>query len=147
MSAQELTNNLISKIESDKYQFILINYANADMVGHTGNLQAGIKAIKTLDNCLSKVVPIALQFNWKILITADHGNAEEMINPKTGEPSTEHSGNPVPFIFVSKDFQNKPIKLQKGILGDIAPTILSLFKIQKPPEMTGNNLLSEIIIE
>lgn len=146
MSAFEQTSTLVKNILTTRFDFILINFANADMVGHTGNIEAGIKAIKTLDICLSKIIPTALQFNYSIMVTADHGNAEEMINPLTGETSTEHSGNLVPFIFVDEKFQGRPIKIQKGILADIAPSILFLLDIPKPAEMTGRNLLEEVFI-
>lgn len=144
MSAYELTNLLINKIRQEKYPFILINFANPDMVGHTGNIQATIIAIKTIDNCLGRIVQEALAFNYSVIITADHGNAEQKINPSTGEISTEHTANPVPFIFIDNRYQGRYVKLQTGILADIAPTVLSLLEIRKPEQMTGRNLLEEI---
>ncbi len=144
MSAYELTNLLISKMREMKYKFTLVNFANADMVGHTGNIQATIVAVKTIDECLAKIVKEALILNYAVLVTADHGNAEQKINPQTGEISTEHTNNPVPFIAISNGYQGRFIKLQSGILADIAPTILYLLDLPKPSDMTGRNLLEEI---
>lgn len=146
MSAVELTDTLLSKLPAKKYQFIIINYANADMVGHTGNYEAGMRAITTLDRCMQRLVNAALASNYVVLITADHGNAEVMIDPMTGEIDTEHNASPVPFIYVDSEYMNRSMKLQKGILADIAPTILELLKIEKPFQMTGRNLLEELII-
>lgn len=143
MSAPEITDELIKQIIKQKYKFILVNFANSDMVGHTGNLQAAIKAITALDTALHKIVDQALRYEYTVLITADHGNSEAMINEKGGI-STEHTGNPVPFIAINNHLKGKSITLQSGILPDIAPTILSLLNIQKPQEMTGRNLLEEI---
>lgn len=146
MSAYSLTDLLIKKIYEEKYPFILVNFANPDMIGHTGNLEAAIKAIKAIDQCLGKIVRTALNLNYSVIITADHGNIEEMIDPKTGRVSTEHSANPVPFIAIDNRFLGKRVILQQGILADVAPTILALLGIQKPSVMTGRNLLEEIII-
>ncbi len=144
MSAYEQTNTLINKMREMKYRFILINFANPDMVGHTGNIQATVLAIKAIDSCIGKIVQEALNLDYTILITADHGNAEQKISPHSGEISTEHTDNPVPFIAINKDLQGKFIKLQSGILADVAPTILHLLGITQPSEMTGRNLLEEI---
>ncbi len=144
MSAYELTNLLITKMREKKYNFILTNFANPDMVGHTGNIQATTVAIKTVDACLAKIVNECLILDYSLVITADHGNAEQKINPQTGEISTEHTNNPVPFICINNKFQGRFIKLQSGILADVAPTVLSLLAIPKPQEMTGRNLLDEI---
>ncbi len=144
MSAYEMTDILIKKMYELKYRFILVNFANPDMVGHTGNLQAGIKAVLSVDECLGKITELASKLDCTVLITADHGNAEEMIDLKTGQASTEHSANPVPFIVVNNKLQGRAIKLQQGILADVAPTILSLLDIPKPIEMTGRNLLEEV---
>ncbi len=140
MSLYEVTNTLIEKIRQDIYDFIVVNFANPDMVGHTGNLQAGIAAVESTDKCTGDVVNTVLMQGGGIIITADHGNVEEMINLQTGKIDTEHSTNPVPFIFITKD--SKPRELSLGILGDIAPTILSVFGIDKPSTMTGRNLLA-----
>ncbi len=144
MSAYELTDELMKQIKKNTYNFILINFANADMVGHTGNIDATIKAIKTLDDCLGKIAPAALEADYTVCITADHGNAEQKINPETGQISTEHTSNPVPFIVISKSSEGKPIHLQPGILADVAPTILSILGLEKPPTVTGRNLLEEV---
>ena len=144
MSAYELTEDLMRKMKENKHPFILINFANADMVGHTGSIDATIKAINVLDECLGKIVQTAQTTGHYVLITADHGNAEQKINPSTGQISTEHTNNPVPFIAIHSSFQGRLVKLQPGILADIAPTVLSLFDVLKPAEMTGRNLLEEL---
>ena len=144
MSAYELTNTLINKISENKYPFILLNFANADMVGHTGNIQATIMAIKTLNQCLEKIVSQVLKSEHTLLITGDHGNAEQKINPQTGEISTEHTMSPVPFIAVNNQLEGHFTKLPQGILADISPTILSLMNVSKPDSMTGRNLLEEL---
>lgn len=144
MSAYELSNTLLTRMKSMQYNFILVNFANADMVGHTGNIQATIVAVKTIDDCLGKIVQEALTLDYSIIITADHGNAEQKINPQTGEISTEHTANPVPFIFINNNVQGRFMKLQTGILADVAPSILHLLDIPKPLGMSGRNLLEEI---
>lgn len=144
MSAYEITSLLLSKIKEKQHPFILVNFANADMVGHTGNIQSTILAIKVLDNCLEKIITEAMEFDYTILLTADHGNAEQKINPHTGEMSTEHTDNPVPFIAINKKFQGRFVKIQMGILADVAPTVLSLLEIPKPSDMTGRDLLEEL---
>ncbi len=141
MSAQQIAE--VAKKKIGNYDFILINFANPDMVGHTGDLQAGIKAVETTDNCLGQIVKKALSINGVCLVTADHGNAEEMLNPQTGEIDTEHSSNPVPFIAVgSPDQVGERRELMAGVLADIAPTTLALMGIRKPSQMTGRDLLS-----
>ncbi len=144
MSAYETTRELINQLNQNKYNFLLLNFANPDMVGHTGNIEATVKAIKIVDECVGKIVDAALNTNTAVFITADHGNAEQKINPKTGQISTEHTDNPVPFLAISKELQGKFMKLQTGILADMAPTILATMGIPKPSEMTGRNLLDEI---
>lgn len=144
MSAYQLTDVLISKMKENKYPFILVNFANPDMVGHTGNIQSIILAIKALDQCIERITSEALILNSTVLITADHGNAEQKIDPQSGEISTEHTSSPVPFIACSNKFQGRFIKLPEGILSDVAPTILALLEIPKPDSMTGRNLLEEI---
>lgn len=145
MSCTELTERLIIHIKSQKYDFIVVNFANPDMVAHTGMIDATIRACETVDKTLSKIIPLVLSLNGTVLVTADHGNAEELINPKTGGIDTEHSTYPVPFIAVNNGWDGKCIKLPTGVLGDIAPTILDLLSIKKPNSMTGRNLLSDII--
>lgn len=143
MSAVEIGNALCQKIYENKYSFILANFANPDMIGHTGDLNAAISAIKVVDGCLGKIAEAVLKTGYTLLITADHGNCEDMIDAKTGLFSTEHSGNPVPFVAVSEKLRGNKPSLQSGILADIAPTVLSLLHIPVPPEMTGRNLLEE----
>ncbi len=140
MSAQQVTDTLVKRIEHDIYDFIVVNFANPDMVGHTGNLQAGIKACETVDNCLKQVVDKVLNVNGVCFITADHGNAEEMINPETGGPSTQHSNNKVPFIIASNNPNLKNSTLKTGILADIIPTILKVAEVLKPSSISGKSL-------
>lgn len=140
MSVIGITDILEDRLKMDAYDFAVVNFANADMVGHTGNIKATIKACEIIDECLGKLASQILSTGGALIITADHGNAEEMISAETGEMETEHSTNPVPFIVVSVKLRG-PRKLQKGILADVAPTILSLMDIPKPQEMTGRNLL------
>lgn len=145
MSAREMTDTLIKEMtDSGNYSFILVNYANADMVGHTGSIGAAVTACEVIDECVGKVANTALSRGGIVLITADHGNAEEMIDAQTGQIETEHSSNPVPFIVISKELFGKPQTLQRGILADVAPTILKLLDIPVPSSMTGRNLLEEI---
>ncbi|MFZ5366385.1 MAG: 2,3-bisphosphoglycerate-independent phosphoglycerate mutase [Patescibacteria group bacterium] len=141
MSAPEITRVLIKKLLVNSYDFILVNFANPDMVGHTGNLQAGIRACEVVDSCLGKIVSTVKNLGGVAIICADHGNVEEMINLETGEVDTEHSKNPVPFILVSKEFLGKVKVLPSGILADVAPTILSLFGFPIPSQMSGRRLI------
>ena len=141
MSAYEVTQKVLEVIKNDEYDCIILNYANADMVGHTGNLEAAIKAAQTVDECVGKVVELVEQKQGNLLITADHGNAEQMVDYKTGEPHTAHTTNPVPLILVTS---NKEIKLKSGgRLADLAPTMLDLMNLEKPEEMTGESLLDK----
>jgi 2,3-bisphosphoglycerate-independent phosphoglycerate mutase len=141
---------ILEAIEQKKYDFILVNYANADMVGHTGNEKACVEAVKCLDKSLSLIIPAILKAGGCLFITADHGNIEEIINVNTGQIDTEHSTNPVPLWFVSPDnHKNKSqeeIKQEEseigGLLSDIGPTILDAMEIPKPPEMSGESLLT-----
>jgi len=141
MSAYEITKELIQRLKAQFYDFIVINFANPDMVGHTGVLKAGIKACEVVDECLGKVVEVVTNLGGATIITADHGNVEEMIDPVTGEVDTEHSTNPVPFIVVSNQIGEREL-LSQGILADVAPTILKMMRIEKPDLMTGRNLLT-----
>lgn len=137
MSAYEVTQKVLDAINLGKYDTIILNYANPDMVGHTGNLDAAVKAVETVDECVGKVVEAVQNQQGIILITADHGNLEQMIDYKTGEPHTAHTTNPVPLILVGKD----DVKLKTGKLADLAPTMLDLMDLAKPQEMTGQSLL------
>ena len=131
---------VIEAIEKDYYDCVILNYANTDMVGHTGNLEAAIKAVEAVDECVGKVVKIVEEKGGNLLITADHGNAEQMIDYKTGEPHTAHTTNLVPLVLVS---EKETVKLKEGKLADLAPTILDLMGIEKPEEMTGESLLTK----
>lgn len=137
MSAREITENAIKALENGKYSFIVMNYANTDMVGHSGKMEATIKAVEVVDDCLSKVVPAALRNGFTTLITADHGNADKMTDD-LGRPHTAHTTNWVPFIIVKEGFECK--MRGHGKLADIAPTILTLMGIPIPPEMDGTPL-------
>ncbi len=137
MSAPEITEKLVKNILSRQYWFILANYANPDMVGHTGILEAAVKAVEVLDECLGRVVRAAQEAGTCVVITADHGNLETMADPATGQPHTAHTTDPVPFIVVGEN-----VRLRTGgMLADVAPTVLDILKIQKPVEMTGESLL------
>lgn len=144
MSAREITDALLEKVSGQQIPFILINYANPDMVGHTGNIGPAVKACEVVDECVGRLANHALAYDGVLLITADHGNVEEMINNQTGQIDTEHSINPVPFIAVSKQHLGNPRMLHSGILADVAPTLLSLLDIPVPDAMTGRDLLAEI---
>ncbi len=137
MSAYEVTQKVVEAIKSEKYNAIILNYANPDMVGHTGNLEAAVKAIETIDECVGKVVEQIEEKNGVLLITADHGNAEQMIDYKTGEPHTAHTTNPVPLILVGME----NVKLKTGKLADLAPTMLDIMGLEKPEEMTGESII------
>jgi 2,3-bisphosphoglycerate-independent phosphoglycerate mutase len=140
MSAPEITKTVLNKLQENNYDFIAINFANPDIIGHTGNLKAAIQAVECVDQCVGVIAKKVQEKNGIAIITADHGNVEEMINLKTGEIDTKHSKNPVPFILV--DNQKRKIKLKdEGNLADVAPTILELFQIKKPKEMNGRSLL------
>ena len=140
MNANELTEKVLAKIDEDKYDFIVLNYANPDMVGHTGVVEAAIKAVETVDTCVGKIVEKILSKGGQALITADHGNAELMQDPETKTTITAHSTNPVPFIVVGEE--NKSSKLREGgRLSDIAPTVLAMMDLEKPEEMTGETLI------
>jgi 2,3-bisphosphoglycerate-independent phosphoglycerate mutase len=139
MSADEMTDILINRINADIYDFILVNFANPDMVGHTGNLEASITAVKTVDRCVNALVDSFLSKGGAVILTADHGNAEELINLDTGEIDTEHSLNPVPFILLGTKIP--PRILSYGALKDVAPTILQIMGIPQPLEMTGKSLI------
>jgi 2,3-bisphosphoglycerate-independent phosphoglycerate mutase len=143
MSSIELTDGLLSKLKTFvDYKFILVNYAAPDMVGHTGNIGSAVKACETVDECVARLANFALAYDGVLIITADHGNVEQMINSQTGQIETEHSSNPVPLIIVYKEFMGNAQILSAGVLADVAPTILRLLNIEVPTEMTGRNLIS-----
>jgi len=136
MSAFELKNALVPELKEGKVDFVCLNFANGDMVGHTGVMAAAIKACEAVDKCVKEVVEAALENNYTTLIIADHGNCETMINPD-GSPNTAHTTNPVPIILVDPELKT----IQDGVLGDLAPTILELMGIEKPEVMSGTSLL------
>lgn len=145
MAAREITEALLSKLRNTGvYSFALINFANPDMVGHTGNIGPAVTACEVVDECVGKIANFVLAHGGTLLITGDHGNVEEMINAHTGEIDTEHSINPVPFIALNRHFLGKPQTLQTGILADLAPTILHLLGLKTPAAMTGRDLLAEL---
>ena len=139
MNARKVTDAVLDAIENKKFDAIIMNYANPDMVGHTGFLDAAIKAIETIDRCVGQVVSAVKAHNGAVFLTADHGNIEMMINPDTGEAHTAHTTLPVPFVLDCNDIEYD--LESRGKLADIAPTILAYLKIPQPPEMTGDNLL------
>jgi 2,3-bisphosphoglycerate-independent phosphoglycerate mutase len=138
MSAPGITDVLCSAITSKEHDFILCNYANADMVGHTGNIPAVIKAVETVDQCLARVIAAAEQTGTRLLITADHGNCEMMIDPATGGPHTAHTTNPVPFLIVDGGAGQQ--LREGGALRDVGPTILRMLGLERPAEMDGRDL-------
>jgi len=149
MSAPGITEQVLRELGTGKYAFVLMNFANADMVGHTGDLKATVTAVETVDECLGRIVPEVLKIGGSLLITADHGNAEELVNIRTEEPDTEHSIFPVPLWYITPSNQRQKSESEimecknnvRGILSDIAPTILASLNVEIPPEMTGQNLL------
>jgi len=153
MSAHEITKKTLEILNENIYNFILLNFANSDMVGHTGNIQSAIKATETVDYCVGKIIKKILKNKGIALITSDHGNADVMFDLQTGRINKEHTSNPVPFIIVSQDLEGKSFEWKnlagndlsmiqpQGVLSDIAPTILKLLNIEKPKEMTGTSLI------
>jgi 2,3-bisphosphoglycerate-independent phosphoglycerate mutase len=136
MSAYELKDALCEDLEKGEADFVCLNFANGDMVGHTGIMEAAIKACETVDICAKAVIETGLKNGYSILLIADHGNCETMMNPD-GSPNTAHTTNPVPFILIDKDIKS----INSGVLGDIAPTILDLMGVDQPKEMTQKSLL------
>ena len=138
MSAFEVTAELEERLRDERYGFFVLNYANADMVGHTGVLDAAVRAVETVDTCLGRVLDAVARRDGLALVTADHGNAEQMIDEATGGPHTAHTLNPVPVLVAS----GEPRRLRSGILADVAPTLLELMALDQPAEMTGRSLLA-----
>jgi 2,3-bisphosphoglycerate-independent phosphoglycerate mutase len=139
MAAEELVRRLLERLDETEYDFVLVNFANPDMVGHTGVLPAAVKAVETVDSCLDRVTAKVLALGGCVLITADHGNCERMVDPATGEPHTAHTTNPVPIWWVTRDAGGRG--LRDGTLADLAPTVLDLLGLERPAEMTGRSLL------
>ena len=138
MSAYEVCDNVLEALDNKDYGFILVNFANPDMVGHTGVMEAAVKACSAVDECVGKIAEKALKNGVKMIITADHGNAEWMFNEQTNAPQTAHTTNIVPFIIVDSEKYNLK---ETGALCDIAPTILDLMGIKQPSEMTGHSMI------
>ncbi|MCL6589342.1 MAG: 2,3-bisphosphoglycerate-independent phosphoglycerate mutase [Firmicutes bacterium] len=138
MSAPEVTKTVLGEIAADKFDVIIMNYANCDMVGHTGVMEAAVKAVETIDSCLSQVIPAILAKGGAVILTADHGNAEQMVDYETGEPFTAHTTFPVPVLAAGLKF---PAELADGSLADLAPTMLDLLEVPQPAEMTGKSLI------
>ncbi|MBI5793512.1 2,3-bisphosphoglycerate-independent phosphoglycerate mutase, partial [Candidatus Uhrbacteria bacterium] len=153
MSAYGLTDRVVKEMRENRFDFIVMNFANPDMVGHTGNVDATIKGVEAVDECLGKLVEETLSRDGNVLIIADHGNAEEMKNLRTGEMDKEHATNPVPFVVINKRLEGQPsmsgevpegdlsLLSPVGILADVAPTVLAVMGIPQPAEMTGQPLL------
>jgi 2,3-bisphosphoglycerate-independent phosphoglycerate mutase len=137
MSAPEVADKLVAALNTQKFDFIALNFANGDMVGHTGIHDAIVKAVETIDKCMSEVVEAAKANDYEVIIIADHGNADNAEN-EDGSPNTAHSLNPVPFVYVTS---NKDAKVENGILADVAPSICTILGITQPVEMTGKSLI------
>jgi 2,3-bisphosphoglycerate-independent phosphoglycerate mutase len=153
MMAPEITTRLVQAIEEEAFDFILTNYANSDMVAHTGNYDASCKAVQIIDDNIAKVVNAALAHNAILIITSDHGNIERLYDPITGEPETKHDTSPVPIYLIATEYMrsysdqevNEHEQFVIGMLSDIAPTVLALMKLPQPAEMTGQNLLPQLL--
>jgi len=153
MSARAIADNVVKEMRKNEYDFIALNFANPDMVGHTGNVEATIKAVEVVDECLAKIVDETLSRDGVVFLTADHGNAEERINLRTGDLNKEHATNPVPFVLIGKKFEGQPsiagevpegdlsLMSPVGMLADVAPTILAVMGIEQPAEMNGQALV------
>lgn len=139
MSAYEVKDKLVAAIREDKYDFIVVNFANGDMVGHTGIYNAIAKAVWAVDQCVHEVIDAARETGYEAIIIADHGNADNAIN-EDGTPNTAHSLNPVPFIYVT---DNNSAKVKDGRLADVAPSILHIMGLEQPADMTGECLIED----
>ena len=137
MRAYEVKDKLVEAIKTQKFDFIVVNYANGDMVGHTGIYEAIEKAVKAIDECVKDTVEAAKASDYEVIIIADHGNADHALNAD-GTPNTAHSLNPVPFVYVTA---NKDAKVEDGVLADVAPSILHILGMEQPAEMTGKDLI------
>jgi 2,3-bisphosphoglycerate-independent phosphoglycerate mutase len=142
MSAPGITDELVTDLNAGRHRVIICNFANADMVGHTGNLDAAIAAVETLDRCLARIVTSVEQAGGSMIITADHGNAEQMWDAERKEPHTAHTNNPVPVVVIDRGPQSKSVSRLRsgGSLRDVAPTMLKMFGLEVPKEMTGTDL-------
>ena len=138
MSAYEVADSLVAQLDRDYFDLVVVNFANGDMVGHTGVYEAIEKAVTTIDSCVKEVVEAAKRNDYEVIIIADHGNADHALN-NDGSPNTAHSLNPVPFVYVT---ENKEAKVENGILADVAPSILTILGVAQPLDMTGNSLIT-----
>ncbi len=138
MSAYQITEKVTTAVASGGYDLIIVNYANPDMVGHTGVFAAAVEAVETVDNCLGQVVEAVTEAGGELIITGDHGNAEKMVDCLTGQPHTAHTANQVPVIYVGQTSRT----IKDGKLGDVAPTILEILGVPQPATMTGKSLFS-----
>ncbi|MDO8664740.1 MAG: 2,3-bisphosphoglycerate-independent phosphoglycerate mutase [Candidatus Liptonbacteria bacterium] len=152
MMAGSITDRAIEAISNHSFDFILINYANPDTMGHTGNFEAGLKAVEIINNEIGRLLKVCLNQDTVVIITSDHGNIEEMLSPITGQAETQHDPSPVPFYLIAQEFKNRKFSNWKnlsmdvtGVLSDVAPTILEIMNIPKPPEMNGESLLQSLI--
>ena len=139
MSAPEVTDKVVEAIRSGRFDVVVLNYANTDMVGHSGLLDATVKAVETVDSCLGRLAEAVEAMGGTLVITADHGNAEMMRDPETGEPHTAHTLNPVPFIVANPP--GAVLRIENGRLADVAPTLLDILGLEKPAAMTGHSLI------
>ena len=139
MSSQKIVDAVLEHLPND-FRFFAVNFANSDMIAHTGNIKATVSALKTIDQSLEKIVSAAIKDKIAVVITADHGNADAMVDPSSSQPNTFHTKNPVPFLLASDKFKNKKIA-SGGVLGNIAPTILEMMEIEKPKVMNKNSLI------
>jgi 2,3-bisphosphoglycerate-independent phosphoglycerate mutase len=140
MSAREVTDKLVAALGTGRYGFALVNFANPDMVGHTGILEAAVKAVRVVDECVGRLWQAARAQGMAMLVTADHGNCEMMTDPVTGQPHTAHTLNPVPFILADPDYRGATLR-SKGVLADVAPTALQVMGLPQPKEMKGLGLV------
>ncbi|PIE21969.1 MAG: phosphoglycerate mutase (2,3-diphosphoglycerate-independent) [Planctomycetota bacterium] len=143
MSAIEVTDRLLDAIDKDWFDLVVLNYANGDMVGHTGDLDATVHAVKTLDDCLSRLIPVWIEKGGVVALTADHGNCEQMRNEATGDPHTAHTLNPVPFLLIGEAAKGVKLCEEGGGLGDLAPTLLPYLGLEVPTQMDGKPLASK----
>jgi len=140
MSSREITEVMLRRIESGEYDFMVLNYANGDMVGHTGSLHAAIRAVETVDECVGRVAQAVLEQGGALIVTADHGNCEQMIDPDSKRPHTAHTTYDVELMLVDDRYKTRSLR-SGGRLADIAPTLLKMMGLEAPPEMEGRSLL------
>ncbi|MEI2760825.1 MAG: 2,3-bisphosphoglycerate-independent phosphoglycerate mutase [Methanothrix soehngenii] len=141
MSAYEVRDELLARLDSGRYDLVVLNFANPDMVGHTGIFEAAVKAVEVVDGCVGEIVNRILSLGGAVLLTADHGNAEKMQDSDTGQPHTAHTTNPVPISLITSDRKSYRLR-EDGILADVAPTALELMHIPQPEAMTGRTLIN-----